>query len=52
MNLTEHLKKVKEIREKLIDEGYQMPLRWEEVKRAIIYNNNNEQQDANKGYTR
>ena len=37
MNLTEqHLK---EIREKLIDEGYQMQLRWEEVKRAIIYNN-------------
>ena len=51
MDLTEHLKKVKEIREKLIDEGYHMPLRWEEVKRAIIYNNN-EQQDANKRYTR
>ena len=43
MDLTEHLKKVKEIRDKLIDEGYHMPLRWEEVKRAIIYNN--EQQD-------
>ena len=39
MDLTEHLKEIKEIREKLIDEGYQMPLRWEEVKRAIIYNN-------------
>lgn len=41
MDLTEqNLIKVKEIRDKLIAEGtYQMPLRWEEVKRAIIYNN-------------
>ena len=37
--LTEKLKEVKEIRDKLIDEGYHMPISWEAEKRAIIYNN-------------
>ena len=45
--LTEHLKKVKEIRDKLISEGYHMPISWETEKSAIIYNNKEQDKYAN-----
>ena len=37
-DLEDKLKEVKEIRKKLKEEGYHQPLRWEQVKKAIIYN--------------
>ena len=37
--LEDKLKEVKKIREKLIAEGYHMPISWEVEKSAIIYNN-------------
>ncbi len=39
VTLEEKLKEVKEIRDKLISEGYHCPLSWEQIKSAIIYNN-------------
>jgi len=37
--MLEKIKEIKEIRDKLIKDGYHFPLKWEEVKKAIIYNN-------------
>ena len=46
-DLEDKLKEVKEIRDKLISEGYHMPISWETEKSAIIYNNG--EQDKYKG---
>jgi len=45
-DLEDKLKEVKEIRKKLKEEGYHQPLRWEQVKKEIIYNW--KEQDKNK----
>ena len=37
-SLEDKLKEVKEIRKKLKEEGYNQPLSWEQVKKAITYN--------------
>ena len=37
-SLEDKLKEVKEIRDKLIKEGYHMPISWEVEKSAITYN--------------
>jgi len=39
LDLESKLKEIKKIRDKLIGEGYNSPLSWEQVKKAIIYNN-------------
>jgi len=38
--LERELKKAKEMREKLIKKGYHIPISWEDVKRAMIFNHN------------
>ena len=48
-DLKSKLKEVKEIREKLMEEGYHFPLSWGKVKSAIIYNN--KEQDKYKTVT-
>ena len=37
-SLEDKLKEVKEIRKKLKEEGHHQPLSWEQVKKAITYN--------------
>ena len=47
-SLEDKLKEVKEIRKKLKEEGYNQPLSWEQVKKAITHNWKNINKDETK----